>query len=227
MGLSKRSIEKSTTRKLKIMKISYAITVCNEFDETIALLTNLLNYKTENSEVVVLLDTPKAQPELIEYLELQAGADKITLIESEFDNDFAQWKNFLNSQCKGDWIFQLDADENLDPNLIASMEDILSENEDKDLIIVPRINIVNGITQEHIQKWGWGMDRNGWINFPDVQTRLYKNSEKIGWVGAVHERIVGFESYTSFPALEIYCIKHIKDIKRQEKQNDYYNTLNR
>ena len=208
------------------MKISYAITVCNEFDETISLLTNLLNYKTENSEVVVLLDTPKAQPELIEYLELQAGADKITLIESEFDNDFAQWKNFLNSQCKGDWIFQLDADENLDPNLIASMEDILSENEDKDLIIVPRINIVNGITQEHIQKWGWGMDRNGWINFPDVQTRLYKNSEKIGWVGKVHERIVGFESYTSFPALEIYCIKHIKSLEKQENAVKLYQQIN-
>jgi hypothetical protein len=207
------------------MKLSYAITVCNEFDETIALLTNLLNYKTENSEIVVLLDTPKAQPELIEYLELQAGADKITLIESEFDNDFAQWKNFLNSHCKGEWVFQLDADENLDPNLIASMEDILSENDDKDLIIVPRINIVNGITQEHIQKWGWNIDRNKWINFPDVQTRIYKNSEKIGWMGKVHERIVGFENYTAFPALEIYCIRHIKDIQRQEKQNNYYSTL--
>jgi hypothetical protein len=78
------------------MKISYAITVCNEFDETIKLLTQLLNYKGENSEIVVLLDTPKAQPELLEYLELQANADKINLIESEFDNDFAQWKNFLN-----------------------------------------------------------------------------------------------------------------------------------
>jgi hypothetical protein len=208
------------------MKLSYAITVCNEFDETIALLTNLLNYKTENSEIVVLLDTPKAQPELIEYLELQAGADKITLIESEFDNDFAQWKNFLNSHCKGEWVFQLDADENLDPNLIASMEDILSENSDKDLIIVPRINIVNGITQEHIQKWGWNIDRNKWINFPDVQTRLYKNSEKIGWVGKVHERIVGFENYTSFPALEVYCIKHIKSLEKQENAVKLYQQIN-
>ena len=209
------------------MKISYAITVCNEFDETIALLTNLLNYKTENSEIVVLLDTPKAQPELIEYLELQAAADKITLIESEFNNDFANWKNFLNLHCKGEWIFQLDADENLDSNLIASMEDILSENEDKELILIPRINIVNNITQEHIKKWGWVMDRNGWINFPDVQTRLYKNiPEKIGWVGKVHERIVGFENYTAFPALEIYCIKHIKEIKRQERQNETYQNIN-
>ena len=207
------------------MKISYGITVCNEFEETINLINTLLNYKTENSEIVVLLDTPKAQPELIEYLELQAQSNYIDLIESEFNNDFANWKNFLNLNCKGEWIFQIDADEMLEPDLIANMEDILDNNTDKDLILVPRINIVNGITQEHIQKWGWNVNERGWINFPDVQTRLYKKSDNIFWKGNVHERIVGIESYTNFPMDEIYCLKHIKDIKRQEKQNNYYDTL--
>jgi len=207
------------------MKLSYAITVCNEFEETINLITTLLNYKGENSEIVVLLDTPKASTELVEYLELQANADYIELIESEFDNDFAQWKNFLNSHCKGEWIFQIDADESLDPNLIVNLEDILNDNTDKDLIVIPRINIVNGITQEHIQKWGWRVNQWGWINFPDVQTRLYKNSEKICWAGKVHERIVGYETYTNFPDDEIYCIKHIKEIERQETQNNLYSKL--
>lgn len=207
------------------MKLSYAITACNEVEETFRLINQLLNYKGENSEVVVLLDMPKAPNELVEYLELQANADKITLIESDFDNDFAQWKNLLNSECKGDWIFQLDADEYLDPNLIVNLEDILDTNLDKDLIVVPRINTVEGLTEAHIQKWGWKVNEKGWVNFPDVQTRIYKNSEKIGWVNKVHERIVGFESYTSFPTDEIYCIKHPKTIERQEKQNSYYETL--
>ncbi len=207
------------------MKLSYAITACNEVEETFRLINQLLNYKGENSEVVVLLDIPKAPNELVEYLELQANADKITLIESDFDNDFAQWKNLLNSECKGDWIFQLDADEYLDPNLIVNLEDILDTNLDKDLIVVPRINTVEGLTEEHIQKWGWKVNEKGWVNFPDVQTRIYKNSEKIGWINKVHERIVGFESYTSFPTDEIYCIKHPKTIERQEKQNSYYETL--
>ena len=113
----------------------------------------------------------------------------------------------------------------LEPDLIVNMEDILDNNTDKDLILVPRINIVNGITNEHIEKWGWQINEKGWINFPDVQTRLYKNSDKIGWVGNVHERINGIESYTNFPMEEMYCLKHIKDIKRQEKQNNYYQTL--
>jgi glycosyltransferase involved in cell wall biosynthesis len=207
------------------MKLSYAITACNEHEEIIRLVTQLLNYKGENSEIVVLLDTPKSPSEMVEYLELQANADKITLIESEFAGDFAQWKNFLNSNCKGEWIFQLDADEFLDPNLIVNLEDILDNNLDKDMIVVPRINTVDGLTESHIQKWGWRVDEKGWVNFPDVQTRIYKNSEKIGWVNKVHERIVGFENYTSFPADEVYCIRHPKTIARQEKQNSYYETL--
>jgi glycosyltransferase involved in cell wall biosynthesis len=207
------------------MKLSYAITACNEVEETIRLVNQLLNYKEEDSEIVVLLDTPKAPMELIEYLELQANADKITLIESEFDGNFAQWKNLLNSQCKGEWIFQLDADEYLENDLIVNLQDILDTNIDKDLIVVPRINTVEGLTDSHIQKWGWNVNEKGWVNFPDVQTRIYKNSDKIGWSGKVHERIVGFESYTAFPADEIYCIRHPKTIERQERQNNYYDTL--
>ena len=207
------------------MKLSYAITACNEVEETIRLVNQLLNYKGENSEIVVLLDTPKAPIELIEYLELQANEDYITLIESEFNNDFAQWKNFLNSNCKAEWIFQLDADEFLEPDLIVNLEDILDTNQDKDMIVVPRINTVEGLTEAHIQKWGWRVDERGYVNFPDVQTRIYKNSEKIGWVNKVHERIVGFESYTAFPSDEVYCIRHPKTIERQEKQNNYYDTL--
>jgi glycosyltransferase involved in cell wall biosynthesis len=207
------------------MKLSYAITACNEVEETIRLVNQLFNYKGENSEIVVLLDTPKAPIELIEYLELFANDDKITLIESEFDNDFAQWKNFLNSHCKGEWIFQLDADEYLEPDLIVNLEDILHTNGDKDMIVVPRINTVEGLTQSHIDKWKWNVNEKGWVNFPDVQTRIYKNTEKIGWMNKVHERIVGFESYTAFPSDEVYCIKHPKTIERQERQNNYYDTL--
>lgn len=208
------------------MKLSYAITACNEHEEIIRLVTQLLNYKGENSEIVVLLDTPKSPTEMVEYLELQANADHITLIESEFDNDFAQWKNFLNSQCKGEWIFQLDADEYLDPNFLVNLEDILDNNTDKDLIVVPRINTVEGLTEEHIQKWGWKVDERGYVNFPDFQTRLFKNDQnRIGWSGKVHERIVGFQNYTAFPTDEVYCIRHPKTIDRQEKQNDYYDTL--
>jgi glycosyltransferase involved in cell wall biosynthesis len=208
------------------MKLSYAITACNEVEETIRLVSQLLNYKDSNSEIVVLLDTPKAPVELIEYLELQANADHITLIESEFDNDFAQWKNFLNSHCRGEWIFQLDADEYLENDLIHNLEALLDANYDKELILVPRINTVEGLTLEHINRWGWKVNEKGWVNFPDMQTRIYKNKpDIIGWAGRVHERIGGYDSYTYLPLDELYCIKHPKTIQRQETQNSYYDTI--
>jgi hypothetical protein len=167
------------------MKLSYAITACNEVEETIRLVNQLLNYKGENSEIVVLLDTPKAPIELVEYLELQGNVDHITLIESEFDNDFAKWKNLLNSECKGEWIFQLDADEYLTNDLIHNLEDILNNNIDKDLVLVPRINTVEGLTETHIQKWGWPITKmETQIGEKEIDTESdeYKFLKKLGYI---------------------------------------------
>lgn len=208
------------------MKISYAVTVCNEFDETIRLINHLKNYKGDNAEIVVLLDGPKAPKELEEFLMVCAdGKDDFTLIISEFNGDFAAWKNFLTSNCKGDWIYQLDADEMIDAELMVNLEDILNDNDDVDLFFIPRINTVTGLTDYHIKKWGWNVNERGWVNFPDYQSRLYKRKDGILWKNKVHERVYGYQKYSNFPAEPMFCIKHDKDIKRQEAQNSYYETL--
>jgi hypothetical protein len=208
------------------MKISYAVTVSNEFDETIRLINHLRNYKGDDSEIVVLLDGPKAPKELEEFLLVCAdGKEDFTLIISEFNGDFAAWKNFLNLHCKGEWIYQLDADEMIDADLIVNLQDILNDNEDVDLFFIPRINTVTGLTEYHIKKWGWNVNEKGWVNFPDYQSRLFKRKNGIIWKNKVHERIYGYEKYSNFPAEPLFCIKHDKDIKRQELQNSLYETL--
>ena len=105
------------------------------------------------------------------------------------------------------------------------LEDILETNIDKDLIVVPRINTVEGLTEAHIQKWGWNVNEKGWVNFPDYQTRLYRRTSEIEWSGKVHERIVGYNTLSVLPQEEEYCLYHHKQIERQEKQNDYYETI--
>jgi len=208
------------------MKISYAVTVSNEFDETIRLTNHLKNYKGDNAEIVVLLDSPKAPKELEEFLLVCAdGKEDFTLIISEFNGDFAAWKNFLNSHCKGEWVFQIDADEMIDAELMVNLEDILNDNNDVDLFFIPRINTVTGLTDYHVKKWGWNVNERGWVNFPDYQSRLYKRKAEINWKNKVHERVYGYQKYSNFPAEPLFCIKHDKDIKRQEKQNSYYETL--
>lgn len=204
------------------MKISYAITVADEIKEIQTLVPLLINNKNENDEIVVQYDNQKVTVEILEYLNELVFDKKITkLIGYPLNKDFGTFKQHLNQNCDGDYIFQLDADEILDEQLIKNLANILKGN-DIELFYIPRINIVNGITEENIQKWGWKVNENGWINFPDVQGRLYKNKQSIFWNGNVHEKIVGFTSYSIFPLDEVYCIKHIKEIERQERQNNLY-----
>ena len=41
----------------------------------------------------------------------------------------------------------------------------------------------------------------------------------------VHEKLEGFVTFAALPAEPALALYHPKDIKRQEKQNNYYDTL--
>lgn len=151
--------------------------------------------------------------------------------ERKFDNDFATQKNFLNSKSMGRWIFNIDSDEIMTEELIKTLYPMLMlpQNQDIDLIYVPRVNRVAGITEAHIQKWGWRVDKDGDINYPDYQARIYKNKPGIHWAGKVHETITGHARLGQLPMekhQKLYLI-HNKDITRQEKQNALYDTIER
>ena len=206
------------------MKISYGITCCNELEEIQRLIPFLHKHKRPEDEICVLLDKPKASPLLLDQLYRYSSANWILLKESAFQNHFADWKNELTQMCSGDFIFQIDADEIPHEYLIKNLHEIISLN-DSEVILVPRVNTVEGLTQEHIQKWGWRVDENNWVNWPDYQWRIYKNDPKIKWINKVHERLDGFTKYGPLPTQEEFSLYHPKDIKRQEKQNEYYNTL--
>ena len=203
------------------MKISYAITVCNEIFEIQQLLSFLNTHKREQDEVVVLYDETNGDPIIKSNL---SKNPTIQFHSGKFDGHFANWKNHLNSLCTGDFIFNIDADEIPNKFLIQNLPYVL-DNSQVDLLHVARINTVEGLTPQHIAKWGWFVDENGWINFPDRQARIYKNTPEIRWEGKVHETINGYKTYSPLPKVEEWSLYHPKDIKRQEKQNEYYDTL--
>lgn len=208
------------------MKISYAVTVSNEIVEIQNLIERLSTNKRVEDEIVIQFDSSTATISVVEYLnECVINAKIQKLVSFPLNGDFGQFKQHLNQNCSGDWIFQLDADEDLEPTLIKNLHTILEENPEIDMFWLPRINIVNGVTPDDIQKWGWNISEQGWVNYPDVQGRLYRNKQSIFWAGKVHEKIQGYESYSIFPPEELYSIKHIKDIDRQRKQNDFYEQL--
>ena len=207
------------------MKISYAITVCNEFIEIQRLLGFLLENKRDQDEIVILYDSKNGTKEVEQVLDHYNSITKYyTLHKSPFNSHFADWKNLLTSLCTGDYIYQIDADEMITAYVLDSLPEVLSHN-NVDVLKVPRINTVEGLTQEHIQKWGWRVDEKGWVNFPDFQWRIYKNNGKIKWKNKVHEILEGYFSVSYLPTDEEWCLKHPKTIKKQEKQNEYYNTL--
>ena len=207
------------------MKISYAITVCNEYEEIQKLLSFLLGNIREEDEIVVLFDKKSGTAEVWEYLIELRKHEYIKLTPKTFENHFADWKNYLKNLCIGDYIFQIDADEIPDESLINNLPLILESNPNNEVYLVPRINTVEGLTQEHISKWGWNVNEKGWVNWPDYQWRIWKNKPEIKWVNKVHEKLEGFRTYATLPAEEGVALYHPKDIKRQEKQNNYYDTL--
>jgi hypothetical protein len=204
------------------MKISYAVTVCNEFIEIQRLLTFLIDRKEPQDEIVVFYDTNNGTSEVERYLTILGSG--IRRIGYHFDGHFGHMKNALTEACLGDYIFQIDADEIPNEVLMDNIHQILEEN-DVDVILVPRVNTVEGLTQEHIQKWGWNVNEMGWVNFPDPQWRIYKNKESIRWENKVHEKLVGYDTISNLPWTEELSLYHPKGIQRQERQNEYYETL--
>ena len=207
------------------MKISFAITVCKELQEIMKLVPFLLENKRIEDEIVILYDSKNGDKKVLDYLlGLPPIHDNVIIKENRwFNNDFAAWKNLLNSYCSGDYVYQIDADEMVSEYMVKNVNTILNMNPDVDLIFVPRINTVEGITQEHINKWRWSINEKKYINFPDYQGRIFRKN--MVWSGKVHEKIIGIRNYSTLPTDEEYCILHHKTIDRQEKQNNYYNTL--
>ena len=207
------------------MKISYAITVCNELDELTTLLNFLqLNIRKED-EIVIQYDEQSVTPEVKEYITLMDSMhDNHKVIGFPLNKDFASFKNNLKSHCSKDYIFQIDADEIPHEALIEWLPDILEKNP-VDIVFVPRVNTVEGLTDEHIQKWGWKVNEKGWVNWPDYQTRIYKNTEDVTWMNKVHAKITGYNDFSNFPMEEHWSLYHHKKIDRQEKQNEFYETI--
>ena len=208
------------------MKISYAITVCNEFLEIQKLVPFLLENKRVQDEIVILFDQKNGNPEVLSYL---LKFNKLPNVQTwrgfEFDGHFANWKNLLTTYCAGDYIFQIDADEMPNETLLENLPLILEQNPDNEVYLVPRVNTVEGLTEEHIKKWRWNVNDKGWVNWPDYQWRIWKKKPEIKWKNKVHEVLEGYKTYAPLHDTELLALYHPKDIKRQEKQNEYYDTL--
>ena len=202
------------------MKISYGITVHNEADELNRLLEILTHKTDKEDEIVVCIDgdDEKVEAVLGEYL----SENKAIVYKRKLDGDFAAQKNSVIENSTGDYIFHLDADEYPHETLLEQLKQIIEMNDGVDLIWIPRVNTVEGMKEEHIQKWGWRISEKGWVNYPDYQARVFRNHKDIRWTRPLHEYITGSKTYAHLPPHEELSLYHPKTIQKQEEQNMFY-----
>ena len=207
------------------MKISYSILTHNETDSLLELIEFLVKHKDKQDEIVIL-DDYSDNEKTKEILDSMCSIYEITYEQRHLHKDYAGQKNHLTGMCTGDYIFNLDADEVPNRWLMSNLKALLIANPVIDLFWVPRVNTVEGITDEHIKVWHWQLNEKGWVNWPDYQGRIWRNRPNIMWKNKVHEVLTGYKEHTYLPAEEEFCFYHPKGIGRQEKQNEFYDTIN-
>tara|TARA_B100000287_G_scaffold336237_1_gene321913 strand:+ start:199 stop:843 length:645 start_codon:yes stop_codon:yes gene_type:complete len=208
------------------LKISYGITVHNEHEELNHLLELLVHETDVDDEIVIVQDgnDEKVEEVISSWSQQYLDAKEIYWWTHKLEGDFAKHKNFVIEKCSGDYIFHIDADEYPNVILLQQIKQVLEINQ-VDLIWVPRINTVDGITPEHMKHWGWKATEQGWINYPDFQSRIFRNREDIRWERPVHEQITGCKTYSHLPPHEQLSLYHPKTIHKQEQQNELYSAI--
>ncbi|GAB3643175.1 glycosyltransferase [Spirosoma arcticum] len=206
------------------IRLSYGITVCNEAVELERLILFLLLHKDPHDQILVLQDSTRPDDWVTDVL--NRYHDKLTYQSARLDGDFATFKNNLLTMASGDYLVQIDADEMPNETLLRSLKSVLRKNPKEDCLAVPRINRVRGLTQEWVDAWHWQVDEQGRINYPDYQVRIFKLNQLIRWKNKVHEELEGQQSCHFLPSdNDDFCLLHLKDIDRQKKQNDFYQSL--
>jgi len=201
------------------MFLSYLVTTHNETDSLDKLLSKLFsNFKKGNQEVVVI-DDYSTNEETLNVLDKYS--ENIILLQHKLNKNYGAHKNFGIENCRGEWVFQIDADEYPTDLLLENIELILEQNKDNDVIWLPRCNNFSGVTDEDIKRYGWKM-YEGMVNFPDYQARIYKNKSNIRHKKRLHERVEGYDAYTMIPPQKDYALVHEKTIEQQRKSNDFY-----
>lgn len=203
--------------------ITYGVTVCNEFTELKKLLDFLILNIDKNDEIIVLQDVTNESEEVSNLLK---SYQRIKIVRSKLNGDFAAFKNNLIKAASKKYLFQIDADEIPRIELVKDLKKMLLWYYKRDVFFVPRINIVHGITNEHINCWNWAINEKGYINYPDYQQRIFKLNKGIHWKNRIHEVLEGYKNpkKLSFENFK-YCLEHVKNIDKQELQNKMYNQL--
>lgn len=122
-------------------------------------------------------------------------------------NGYSDWRNQGIKEARSEWIFYLDSDERVTPELSKEIEQELNSPH-YNAYAIPRRNIILGKEMRH----------GGW--WPDYVKRLYKKSALRKWVGELHEEPV-FEGNMGHLEEPMIHLKHDNLSEMVEKTNNW------
>ncbi len=210
------------------MKISYQILCKNEDESLKELLDLLLEYKQEQDEINVCRDSTGTNPATLEIVKEYEG--KINYYEREIKHTIHEQKNWLAGKATGDFLMYLDADELLEPLFLKNLPSMVEHNKEVDIYFFPRINTVEGLTEEYKASRNWRTNQHGWINYPDWQDRLFRHKVGIKYHEIPHGRLTSKgRKYAMLPhvATTVYAIKHHKTFEKQVSDNTWHDNKER
>jgi hypothetical protein len=207
-------------KKSKI-SINYVVLSCPKDNEkvVVSLLQYLSKNKDTNDNILLLFDGSEDNVPSCYKKYAQPFCHKL-------DYSYSEHRNYILGFLKNDYSLFLDSDERIPKELIYNIKDIISNNDYPDLINLPRINIVEGLTQEAAKQYGWSVTDNNIIQWEqgDYQTRLFKNGIGLKWTGNLHERIYTGKNNTVYTLMRLpqNAIIHRKTLEVQLKGNEDY-----
>lgn len=94
-------------------------------------------------------------------------------------DDFASQKNYALSQTIHNWVFALDADEQLSPELSQEISNLKFQSSNYSAYTIPRQNYIFGRSMHH----------TNWSPKDDTHVWLFDKTTA-HWEGAVHEQVI-------------------------------------
>lgn len=167
--------------------ITFCMITCNEADMIEACLRSVMPVTDE----WIIVDTGST-----DHTRQICGELGATVIQAEWNNDFAAARNIGVQAAQGEWILWLDADEQLDAKKAPLIREAVKEAS-SDLIFLPVINYYGASRETYDPSHAYQL----------YQPRLFRNNRGITFHGTIHEQLQGF-SADSPPVVRDVPIHH-------------------
>ncbi len=167
------------------LSITYMILAHGE-PSVIELIDYIKNYWDGGVDRIVVLNDPTT-----EQFENDLKARVHRVVNHKLEKDYSAHRNLALRFCaRTDYTFALDADEAPHFELMKSVKAWLEENGLPHIVCLPRCNVFEGVLPVHCLMYNWTW-KDGMIQWPDFQTRLFRNRQGIKWVSPLHESLKG------------------------------------